>query len=114
MRYIQDQDSLILLLILRYRAALKCNPFINELIRYASDSLQLELNKEQWMEILYSLQERGHLVVIDEQIKVSMSFIYYYTEILQPGDHSLETVEFIERQKNKLQNQENYRYKEEL
>ncbi|WP_379134072.1 hypothetical protein [Paenibacillus sp. sgz500958] len=107
-------DSLILLLILRYRATYKSAPFIDNLIIFASHSLQLELDEIALMEILNSLQERKHIVVQDKKINVSMSFIYYYTEILQPGDNSLETREFIERRKIQFENQENYKYREEF
>lgn len=100
---IQISDSLILLVVLRLINQQNSFPTIEETRNGTHELLQGELNEILFDELLQSLLTRHHLELIDNQIHVRMALRFYYTEILKPGDDSLETLDFIERRTKQIE-----------
>jgi len=96
-------EALILLAILRLRHKWKRSPNRNEVRSYTEELLNDKLTDEQFRALLSSLERKAHIRVDNEQLQISMRFIYYYTEILQPGDEDLETVAYIKRRTQEME-----------
>ncbi|MGG3840506.1 hypothetical protein ABEV00_26230 [Paenibacillus thiaminolyticus] len=102
---IELSEGLVLLLVLRLRHELKQNPKIDDVKRYIKDITKNNFAYYDFQQILMDLERKAHIKVKNKKIQISMSFIYYYTEILQPGDEDLDTIEYIERRKIEIEKQ---------
>ncbi|TXK80678.1 hypothetical protein [Paenibacillus sp. N3.4] len=98
-----NHEPLIVLSILRLRKKLKVEPTFIDLTDYLNTVLYINLEENYLKDVLQMLEYNGHLKIVNDNYNVSLSLLFYYTEILEPGDDSLESIEYIERRMKQLE-----------